>query len=66
GKHLMTLAEKFDGEYDGSGTYWEDPNGEDGEEGDDEDNIDEDDDGVRHYAFLAVARATAFSRQNHG
>ncbi|MGS6179354.1 ribonuclease E inhibitor RraB, partial [Enterobacter sichuanensis] len=30
------------------GTYFEDPNGEDGEVGDDEDYIDEDDDGVRH------------------
>ncbi len=43
----MTLAEKFDVEYDGWGTYYEDPNGEeDGE--DDEDFVDEDDDGVRH------------------
>ena len=32
-------------EYDGWGTYFEDPNGEDG---DDEDFVDEDDDGVRH------------------
>ncbi|MGS6180792.1 ribonuclease E inhibitor RraB, partial [Enterobacter sichuanensis] len=30
------------------GTYFEDPNGEDGEEGDDEDYIDEDDHAVRH------------------
>lgn len=35
-------------EYDGWGTYFEDPNGENGEEGDDEDYVDEDDDGVRH------------------
>lgn len=41
-------AEKFEVEYDGWGTYFEDPNGEDGEEGDDEDYVDEDDDGVRH------------------
>lgn len=39
----MTLAEKFDVEYDGWGTYFEDFNGEDG---DDEDFVDEDDDGV--------------------
>ena len=47
-EQLMNLAEKFEVEYDGWGTYFEDPNGEDGEEGDDEDYIDEDDDGVRH------------------
>ena len=44
-EQLMTLAEKFDVEYDGWGTYFEDPNGEDG---DDEDFVDEDDDGIRH------------------
>ena len=44
---LMDLAEKFEVEYDGWGTYSEDPNGEDGDE-DDEDFEDEDDDGVRH------------------
>ena len=44
-EQLMTLAEKFDVEYDGWGTYFEDPNGEDD---DDEDFVDEDDDGVRH------------------
>ncbi|RYA67531.1 ribonuclease E inhibitor B, partial [Enterobacter cloacae complex sp. 2DZ2F16B1] len=33
-------------EYDGWGTYYEDPNGEEGD--DDEDLVDEDDDGVRH------------------
>ena len=43
---LMTLAEKYDVEYDGWGTYYEDPNGEEGD--DDEDLVDEDDDGVRH------------------
>ena len=47
-EQLMNLAEKFEVEYDGWGTYFEDPNGEDGEEGDDEDYVDEDDDGVRH------------------
>jgi hypothetical protein len=35
-EQLMNLAEKFDVEYDGWGTYFEDPNGEDGDE-DDED-----------------------------
>jgi regulator of RNase E activity RraB len=45
-EQLMDLAEKFEVEYDGWGTYYEDPNGEDGE--DDEDFVDEDDDGVRH------------------
>ncbi len=44
-EQLMPLAEKFDVEYDGWGTYFEDPNGEDG---DDEDFVDEDDDGIRH------------------
>ncbi|MNE32779.1 Regulator of ribonuclease activity B [compost metagenome] len=47
-EQLMDLADKFEVEYDGWGTYYEDPNGEDGEDEDDEDSIDEDDDGVRH------------------
>ena len=46
-RQLMTLAEKYDVEYDGWGTYYEDPNGEDGDD-DDEEYVDEDDDGVRH------------------
>lgn len=42
-EQLMNLAEKFNVEYDGWGTYFE------GGEGDeDEENEDEDDDGVRH------------------
>lgn len=45
-EQLMTLAEKYDVEYDGWGTYYEDPNGEEGD--DDEGLVDEDDDGVRH------------------
>ncbi|MTD37957.1 ribonuclease E inhibitor RraB [Erwinia sp. CPCC 100877] len=45
-EQLMTLAEKFGVEYDGWGTYFEDPNGE--PDGDGGDYIDEDDDGVRH------------------
>ena len=44
-EQLMNLAEKYEIDYDGWGTYFEDPNGE---EGDDEDFVDEDDDGVRH------------------
>ena len=47
-EQLLNLAEKFGVEYDGWGTYYEDPNGEDGDEEDDEDLVDEDDDGVRH------------------
>jgi len=43
----MDLAERFEVEYDGWGTYFEDPNGEEGDDEDDED-FDEDDDGVRH------------------
>ena len=46
-EQLMTLAEKYDVEYDGWGTYYEDPNGEDSDD-DDEEYVDEDDDGVRH------------------
>ena len=46
---LLDLAEKFDVEYDGWGTYFEDPNGEEeGEEGDEDEFLDDDDDGVRH------------------
>jgi len=47
-EQLMDLAERFEVEYDGWGTYFEDPNGEEGDEDDDEDFVDEDDDGVRH------------------
>ena len=46
-EQLINLAEKFDVEYDGWGTYYEDPNGED-EDGDEDEYEDEDDDGVRH------------------
>ncbi|ELY3761784.1 ribonuclease E inhibitor RraB [Cronobacter universalis] len=42
-EQLMNMAEKFNVEYDGWGTYFEDPDGED-----DDDGMDEDDDGVRH------------------
>lgn len=38
-EQLMNLAEKMNVNYDGWGTYFEDPNGEEG---------DEDDNGVRH------------------
>ncbi|ELY4068152.1 ribonuclease E inhibitor RraB [Cronobacter sakazakii] len=44
-EQLMNLAEKFNVEYDGWGTYFEDP---DGEEDEDDDGMDEDDNGVRH------------------
>jgi len=44
-EQLMNLAEKFNVEYDGWGTYFEDPNGEDDQDDDEED---EEDDGVRH------------------
>ncbi len=44
-EQLMNLAEKFNVEYDGWGTYFEDP---DGEEDEDDEGMDEDDDGVRH------------------
>ncbi|MDI7659000.1 ribonuclease E inhibitor RraB [Cronobacter universalis] len=43
-EQLMNMAEKFNVEYDGWGTYFEDPDGED----EDDDGMDEDDDGVRH------------------
>lgn len=45
-EQLLNLAEKYEVDYDGWGTYYEDPNGE-GEE-DDEDYVDDDDDGIRH------------------
>ncbi|EKM5758967.1 ribonuclease E inhibitor RraB [Cronobacter turicensis] len=45
-EQLMNMAEKFNVEYDGWGTYFEDPDGEGEDE--DEDGMDEDDDGVRH------------------
>ncbi|MBJ7222388.1 MULTISPECIES: ribonuclease E inhibitor RraB [unclassified Brenneria] len=47
-EQLLTLAERHGVNYDGWGTYFEDPDGEDGEEGNDEDFYDEDDDGKRH------------------
>ena len=49
-EQLMNLAEKMNVNYDGWGTYFEDPNGEDGddEEDDDAEGVDEDDNGVRH------------------
>ncbi|PWC11871.1 ribonuclease E inhibitor RraB [Brenneria corticis] len=47
-EQLLTLAERYGVNYDGWGTYFEDPDGEDGEEGADEDFYDEDDDGKRH------------------
>lgn len=45
---LLALAERHGVNYDGWGTYFEDPDGEGEEDGDDEDFYDEDDDGKRH------------------
>ncbi|CAI2518741.1 Regulator of ribonuclease activity B [Serratia ficaria] len=48
-EQLVALAERCGVNYDGWGTYFEDPNGEDdGEDDEDGDFIDEDDDGKRH------------------
>ncbi|PKH25747.1 ribonuclease E inhibitor RraB [Enterobacterales bacterium CwR94] len=46
-EQLVNLIAKFNVDYDGWGTYFEDPDAQD-EEGEDGDYIDEDDDGVRH------------------
>ncbi len=45
-EQLIDLAAKFNVDYDGWGTYFEDPDGE--EEEDDEDEIDGEDNGIRH------------------
>ncbi|SFN25195.1 hypothetical protein SAMN05216516_104144 [Izhakiella capsodis] len=45
-EQLVTLAGKFNVDYDGWGTYFEDPDAED--DGQDGDYIDDDDDGIRH------------------
>ncbi|ASY75725.1 MULTISPECIES: ribonuclease E inhibitor RraB [Pectobacterium] len=47
-EQLLALAERHGVNYDGWGTYFEDPDGEGEEDGDDEDFFDEDDDGKRH------------------
>ena len=49
-EQLVNLAEKMNVNYDGWGTYFEDPNGEEGDndEDDDAEGVDEDDNGVRH------------------
>ncbi|QIP57538.1 ribonuclease E inhibitor RraB [Hafnia alvei] len=48
-EQLVNLAEKMNVNYDGWGTYFEDPNGEDGDdEDDDAEGVDEDDNGIRH------------------
>ena len=44
-EQLVNLAGKHNVDYDGWGTYFEDPDAEDEEEGD---YVDEDDDGIRH------------------
>lgn len=55
-EQLVALAEKMDVNYDGWGTYFEDPNGDDEEDDEEEEDehvapknvIDKDDDGKRH------------------
>ena len=51
-EQLLALAERHNVNYDGWGTYFEDPDGDDDgddeEEGEDQDFYDEDDDGKRH------------------
>ncbi len=47
-EQLLALAERHNVNYDGWGTYFEDPDGDDEEEGEDQDFYDEDDDGKRH------------------
>ncbi|AIJ07754.1 MULTISPECIES: ribonuclease E inhibitor RraB [Edwardsiella] len=49
-EQLIALAEKHGVSYDGWGTYFEDPDGEEGDDGEeyDDEAIDEDDDGRRH------------------
>ncbi|ANC40569.1 MAG: ribonuclease E inhibitor RraB [Hafnia alvei] len=49
-EQLVNLAEKMNVNYDGWGTYFEDPNGEEGDDDEDDDaeGVDEDDNGVRH------------------
>ncbi|MDU6410095.1 MAG: ribonuclease E inhibitor RraB [Yersiniaceae bacterium] len=47
-EQLVALAERCNVNYDGWGTYFEDPDGEEGDEYDEDDIIDEDDDGKRH------------------
>ncbi|KAA8999325.1 ribonuclease E inhibitor RraB [Affinibrenneria salicis] len=47
-EQLLTLAERHGVNYDGWGTYFEDPDGEEEEEEGDDELYDEDDDGKRH------------------
>lgn len=46
-EQLVNLVAKYNVDYDGWGTYFEDPNAQDDEE-DDGEAIDEDDNGIRH------------------
>ena len=46
-KELLPLVEKYQGSYDGWGTYFEDPNAEDDEYGDDGEFFDDEEDEVR-------------------
>ncbi|MBK5143188.1 ribonuclease E inhibitor RraB [Budviciaceae bacterium BWR-B9] len=47
-EQLIKLADRYDINYDGWGTYFEDPNGSDDEDDDGEYPMDEDDNGTRH------------------
>ncbi|MBK5071841.1 ribonuclease E inhibitor RraB [Budviciaceae bacterium CWB-B4] len=47
-EQLIKLADRYDINYDGWGTYFEDPNGSDDDEDDGEYPMDEDDNGTRH------------------
>lgn len=46
-EQLVNLVAKYNVDYDGWGTYFEDPNAQDDDE-DDGEAIDEDDNGIRH------------------
>ncbi|QBH97500.1 ribonuclease E inhibitor RraB [Limnobaculum zhutongyuii] len=47
-EQLIKLADRYNINYDGWGTYFEDPNGSDDDEDDGEYPVDEDDNGTRH------------------
>ena len=47
-EQLVDLAGKYNVDYDGWGTYFEDPDAEDEDEDEDGEYIDEEDDGTRH------------------
>jgi len=47
-EQLVDLAARFNVDYDGWGTYFEDPDAEDEDEEDDGEEIDDEDNGIRH------------------